>query len=160
MLLMSAVASLIMGMALPTVACYVIVASLCAPPLINAGVLPIAAHFFAFYFGLISNITPPVALTAFVAAGIAKSSPMKTACVATKLGVAGFIVPFMFVFDPSILLQGTPVAIVLGLVRCTVVVLSVAVMIGGFWAGRKMPLLLRLLILAADVLILDRKSVV
>lgn len=153
MLLMSAVASLIMGMALPTVACYVIVASLCAPPLINAGVLPIAAHFFAFYFGLISNITPPVALTAFVAAGIAKSSPMKTACVATKLGVAGFIVPFMFVFDPSILLQGTPVAIVLGLVRCTVVVLSVAVMIGGFWAGRKMPLLLRLLILAADVLI-------
>ena len=94
-----------------------------------------------------------MALTAFVAAGIAKSSPMKTACVATKLGVAGFIVPFMFVFDPSILLQGTPVAIVLGLVRCTVVVLSVAVMIGGFWAGRKMPLLLRLLILAADVLI-------
>lgn len=153
MLLMSAVASLIMGMALPTVACYVIVASLCAPPLINAGVAPIAAHFFAFYFGLISNITPPVALTAFVAAGIAKSNPIRTACVATKLGIAGFIVPFMFVFDPAIVLQGSTIQIIAGLVRCTVVVLSVAVMVGGFWSGHKMPMLLRGLILIADILI-------
>ena len=153
MLIMSAIASLIMGMALPTVACYVIVASLCAPPLISAGVAPIAAHFFAFYFGLISNITPPVALTAFVAAGIAKSNPMKTACVATKLGIAGFIVPFMFVFDPSILLQGTVMEIVFGLIRCTVVVLSIAVLIGGYWMNRKLPLLCKVLILVADILI-------
>ncbi len=153
MLLLSAVASLIMGMALPTVACYVIVASLCAPPLIKAGIMPIAAHFFAFYFGLISNITPPVALTAFVAAGIAKAKPIKTACVATKLGIAGFIVPFMFVFDPSILLQGTPIAIVLGILRCTVVVLTIAVLIGGYINGHKIPLYVRLIMLAADVLI-------
>lgn len=153
MLIMSAISSLIMGMALPTVACYVIVASLCAPPLISAGVPAIAAHFFAFYFGLISNITPPVALTAFVAAGIAKSNPLKTACVATKLGIAGFIVPFMFVFDPSILLQGTAIEIVFGLARCTVVVLSVAVLIGGYWANNKLPIISRILILAADILI-------
>lgn len=153
MLIMSAIASLIMGMALPTVACYVIVASLCAPPLINAGVLPIAAHFFAFYFGLISNITPPVALTAFVAAGIAKSNPIKTACVATRLGIAGFIVPFMFVFDPSILLQGSTFDIVVGLIRCTVVVLSVAVLIGGYWKNRPLPLLSKILILVSVVLI-------
>lgn len=153
MLIMSAISSLIMGMALPTVACYVIVASLCAPPLISAGVPAIAAHFFAFYFGLISNITPPVALTAFVAAGIAKSNPLKTACVATKLGIAGFIVPFMFVFDPSILLQGTAIEILFGLTRCTVVVLSVAVLIGGYWANNKLPILSRVLILAADILI-------
>lgn len=153
MLIMSAIASLIMGMALPTVACYVIVASLCAPPLISAGVLPIAAHFFAFYFGLVSNITPPVALTAFVAAGIAKSDPIKTACVATRLGIAGFIVPFMFVFDPAILLQGTPIQIVCGLTRCTVVILSVAVVIGGYWNNRKMPTLSRILISASTAMI-------
>ncbi len=153
MLIMSAIASLIMGMALPTVACYVIVASLCAPPLISAGVPAIAAHFFAFYFGLISNITPPVALTAFVAAGIAEANPIKTACHATRLGIAGFIVPFMFVYDPSILLQGTLVENVYGIFRCTVVVLSIAVMIGGYWKNHKMPILSRALILVSAVLI-------
>ena len=153
MLIMAAIASLIMGMALPTVACYVIVASLCAPPLISAGVPPIAAHFFAFYFGLISNITPPVALTAFVAAGIAEANPIKTACQATKLGIAGFIVPFMFVYDSSILLQGTALQNVYGIFRCTVMILSVAVMIGGYWANHRIPLVSRIAILVADVMI-------
>ena len=148
MLLMAAIASLIMGMALPTVACYIIVATMVAPSLINAGLDPFSAHFFAFYFGMISNITPPVALTAFVAAGIAKASPLKTATVATRLGVAGFILPFLFCWDPGVLLQGTGFEIVVALIRSTFVIVTTAFIVGGHVFEMRIPTFLRLLMLA------------
>jgi len=153
MLIMAAIASLIMGMALPTVACYIIVAALAVPPLVSAGVNPISAHIFAFYFGLISNITPPVALTAFVAAGIAEASPIKTAATATKLGIAGFVVPFMIVFDPSIVLQGTVSEIAIGLLNVVFVSTTLAVAFGGYWNNLKVNIVERAVMIGSSILI-------
>lgn len=100
-------ASLILGMGLPTTAAYVMVAALGVPALVEMGVLPLAAHLFAFYFACMSTITPPVAIAAYAGAGIAGSSPFKTGWEAVKLASAGFIVPYMFVYGPQLLLVGT-----------------------------------------------------
>lgn len=109
-LLLSAVTCIILGMGMPTTAVYIVAATMAAPALIKIGVLPIAAHLFAFYFGNISNITPPVALAAFTGAGIAGANPNQVGWTAVRLGAAAFIVPFMFVYAPELLMQrGTPV---------------------------------------------------
>lgn len=100
-------ASIILGMGMPTVGCYIILAILVVPVLVNSGVNLIAAHFFVFYFGVISNITPPVAIAAYVAAGIAGAKPMATAIRACTYGITGLIVPYLFVLSPALLLQGS-----------------------------------------------------
>lgn len=105
MLILTMIASIILGMGLPTSAAYIILAVLTAPALINLGTPPLAAHFFIFFFGCISTITPPVALSAYAAAGIAGSNPMKTGFTAFRLGLVGFIVPFIAIYRPAILLQ-------------------------------------------------------
>ena len=106
-LVLTAMGSLILGMGLPTTAAYIVLAALGAPALVELGVPLIAAHLFIFYFGCISNVTPPVALAAYAGAGIAGAAPMLTAGTASVLASAGFIVPFMFVYGPAILLQGS-----------------------------------------------------
>lgn len=106
LLMATAVVSLIMGMGLPGIAIYFMQVTLIVPALVEFGILPISAHFFIFYFGVFSLITPPVAVAAIAAAGIAKASPMKTGIEATKLGAIAFIVPFLFVYSPSLLAQG------------------------------------------------------
>lgn len=98
---------IILGMGIPTTATYCIMASTCAPILIQLGVDRIAAHFFVFYFGIVADITPPVALAAYAGAAIAKSSPMKTGVNATKLAIAGFLVPYIFGFNSAVLLIDT-----------------------------------------------------
>jgi len=107
LLLFAAGASFILGMGTTSVPCYLVVALLVAPALINGGVLPIAAHLFAFWFGIVSFITPPVCITSFVAAGIADSHPMKTGVSSMRLGVATFLIPFVMCFNPSFVLQGS-----------------------------------------------------
>lgn len=106
-LLLTALASVVLGMGLPTTAAYVVLAALSAPALESLGVPLLAAHLFVFYFGCMSNVTPPVALAAFAAAGVAGSEAMKTAFTALMLASAGFIVPFMFVYGPPLLLDGS-----------------------------------------------------
>lgn len=101
------VASLLLGMGVPTTAQYIIISALVCPALVQMGVLPIAAHLFVLYFGTRADITPPVALAAYAAAGIARSNPMKTGVTAFLLGLAGYIIPYMFVFNPGIVLQGS-----------------------------------------------------
>lgn len=96
--------SLVLGMGVPTTANYIIQATISAPALIALGVPKIAAHMFVFYFGIVADITPPVALAAFAGAGIAGSSPMKTGFTATRLGIAAYIVPYMFVLNPILVL--------------------------------------------------------
>lgn len=103
---LAAVASLILGMGMPTVACYLLLAALVAPAMIEFGVLPIAAHMFVFYFGIISAITPPVAIAAFVGAGIAKCSPMKVGITSCILALPVFFIPFVFVYNPALLMVG------------------------------------------------------
>ena len=104
---LAAVSSLILGMGMPTVACYLLLAALVAPAMIDFGVLPIAAHMFVFYFGIISAITPPVAIAAFVGAGIAKCSPMKVGVTSCILALPVFFVPFVFVYQPALMMVGT-----------------------------------------------------
>lgn len=100
------VACTIIGSGIPTTATYIILAAIAAPALIQMGIPPLAAHMFIFYFGVIADITPPDALAAYAAAGIAKTDPFATGWTATRLALAGIIVPYVFVYSPTILLQG------------------------------------------------------
>jgi len=112
LLILTMISSLILGMGLTTTACYIILAVLVGPALIKMGVSAMAAHLFILYFGVISAITPPVALAAYAAAGIANSSPIKTGYSALRIGVAGFILPYLFIFRPALILEGSPVTII------------------------------------------------
>jgi TRAP transporter 4TM/12TM fusion protein len=115
-LLLTAMGSIVLGMGLPTTAAYVVLAALGAPALIQLEVPVLAAHLFIFYFGCISNVTPPVSLAAYAASGIAGSPPLRTAWTAMVLAFAGFLVPFMFVYGPPLLLVGSAgeIALVVG----------------------------------------------
>ncbi|MEO0728957.1 MAG: TRAP transporter permease [Pseudomonadota bacterium] len=106
LLSLTGVSAIILGMGITTTAVYITVAALIVPALIKAGIEPIAAHMFAFYFGVVSTITPPVALAAFAAAAIAKTGPMATAVESTRVGIAKYLVPLAFAYNPSLLLVG------------------------------------------------------
>jgi TRAP transporter 4TM/12TM fusion protein len=105
-LMLTMVAGMILGMGIPTTPAYIIMTALLVPAIVKLGVIVPAAHMFAFYFAILSAITPPVALAVFAAAGIAKSDMWKTGWLAVKIGAAGFIVPYMFVYEPSLLMIG------------------------------------------------------
>lgn len=110
-LVFTMICCIVLGMGVPTTANYCIMASTCAPILMQLGIDPICAHFFVFYFGIAADITPPVALAAYAGSAIAKSRPMATALNATKLGIATFLVPYIFAFSPTLLLVGTDVTV-------------------------------------------------
>ncbi|HYD95848.1 MAG TPA: TRAP transporter permease [Noviherbaspirillum sp.] len=105
-LLLTMIVCLILGMGIPTIPNYIITSSIAAPALLKLGVPLIVSHMFVFYFGIMADLTPPVALAAFAAASIAKESPMKIGIKATHIAVAGFVIPYMAVYDPALMLQG------------------------------------------------------
>jgi TRAP transporter 4TM/12TM fusion protein len=107
LLLISAVLCIVLGMGMPTVGVYILLAILVAPSLVEVGVSPLAAHMFILYLGMMSLITPPVAVAAFFAASIAKAPPMATGWTCMRFGWTAYVVPFLFVFSPSLLLQGS-----------------------------------------------------
>jgi TRAP transporter 4TM/12TM fusion protein len=104
-LIMAMVASLVLGMGLPTTANYIVCSTIVAPALIGMNVLPLAAHMFVFYFGIMADLTPPVCLAAFTGAGIAGAQPGKTGLTATKIALVAYFIPYSFVYTPMILLQ-------------------------------------------------------
>jgi TRAP transporter 4TM/12TM fusion protein len=106
LLLISAVIAVLLGLGLPTVGVYVLMATLVAPALVKTGVTPMAAHMFVMYFGMMSMVTPPIALAAYAAANIAQCDPDRTGWMATRVGWAAYLVPFLFVYDPPLLMQG------------------------------------------------------
>jgi TRAP transporter 4TM/12TM fusion protein len=106
LLVLTAIVSIILGMGMPTTAVYVLLAVLVAPGLAKLGILPIAAHLFIFYFGMLSMVTPPVCMASYAAASIGKTDPVKTGWQAMRLCSIAYIVPFLFVFSPSLLLVG------------------------------------------------------
>ena len=112
MLLAGAATSFVLGMGMTVTACYIFLSILLAPALIQAGLNPIASHLFILYWGMLSYITPPVALAAITAANIAGSKPMRTGFYAMRLGVTLFLLPFIFVYDPALIMEGTWLAIV------------------------------------------------
>jgi TRAP transporter 4TM/12TM fusion protein len=131
-LVLTMVSSLILGMGVPTIPTYIITSTMAAPALSTFGVKPLVAHMFVFYFGLLADLTPPVALAAFAGAGIAKADPTKTGFSAVRLALAGFVVPFIFVYDNSLLLLNTtlPGAIYITLTAMAGIVLLGAGAIG------------------------------
>ncbi|MEO8847471.1 MAG: TRAP transporter large permease subunit, partial [Casimicrobiaceae bacterium] len=104
-LLMTMFVCLILGMGIPTIPNYIITSAIAAPALLKLGVPLIVSHMFVFYFGIMADLTPPVALAAFAAASIAKASPMRIGWKATHIAIAGFVIPFMAVYDPALMLQ-------------------------------------------------------
>src|SRR5699024_6622130 len=104
-LILVMITCIVLSMGLPSTALYIVVAVTAAPALVKAGVNPVAAHFFVFWFGALSNVTPPVALAAYTAAGIAGGNPMKTSWTALKLCLPGFIIPFMIAYNPIMVMQ-------------------------------------------------------
>ncbi len=131
-LIITMVTAIFLGMGLPTVAAYIIQAALIVPALVTLGVPLLAAHLFAFYFAIISAVTPPVALAAYAAAGIAHSDVSKTGWAAFKLALAGFIIPFMFVYGPALLLNGTLGEIILAAVGALIGIFALAAAVEGY----------------------------
>lgn len=109
-LVMAMVACLVLGMGLPTTANYIVCSTIIAPALIGMKILPLAAHLFVFYFGIMADLTPPVCLAAFTGAGIAGASPAKTGFTATKIALASYLLPYAFVYNPMLLLQNIDIA--------------------------------------------------
>ncbi|MFM8991191.1 MAG: TRAP transporter large permease subunit, partial [Alphaproteobacteria bacterium] len=123
-------------------------ASVVAPGLAQMGVPPLTAHLFIFYYAVISAITPPVALASFAAAGMANADPWKTSFIALKLGLATFIVPFMFFFGPELLMRGEWPAILQVLLSASAGVWVLAASTEGWYAGRALPMGARVLLFA------------
>ena len=153
-LVLTMLCCIILGMGVPTTANYCIMAATCAPILMNPaiGVEAMAAHFFVFYFGIVADITPPVALAAYAGSAIAKAPPMKTAINATKLAIAAFIVPYIFAMNPAMLLVNvsSPFQVVQIVISALIGLFGVAAALNGF-LYRKINPLFRLLLIAGGL---------
>jgi len=129
--------AILLGMGMPTTAAYAVAASVVAPGLTNLGIPPLTAHFFVFYFAVVSSITPPVALASYAAAGISGANPMATSVASFKIGITAFVVPFMFFYNSALLMDGTwPEIIRAGITATVGVFLLSAAVQGWFWGGR------------------------
>jgi TRAP transporter 4TM/12TM fusion protein len=130
---------IVLGMGVPTTANYCIMAATCAPILVQMGVPVIAAHFFVFYFGIVADLTPPVALAAYAGAAIAQANPMKTALTSTKLAIGAFIVPYVFALNPAMLFIDTSAwEVILICITSLVGMFAVSASLQGYFL-RKMP---------------------
>ncbi|RPJ46733.1 MAG: TRAP transporter permease [Betaproteobacteria bacterium] len=140
-MLFAALVALVLGMGMPTTAAYAIAAAVIAPGLTKIGIPVLVAHMFVFYFAVVSAITPPVALASFAAAGMAQADPWKTSWIALKMGLATFLVPFMFFFSPVLLMQGPWLGIVQATISGAIGVWFLAGSTEGWFGGRlAMPL--------------------
>ncbi|MCQ2498586.1 MAG: TRAP transporter permease [Lachnospiraceae bacterium] len=145
---------IVLGMGVPTTANYCIMAATCAPILIRMGVPALAAHFFVFYFGIVADITPPVALAAYAGSAIAKSNPMKTAFNASRLAIAVFIVPYVFCLSPALLIiDTTPLEVTRIVITSLIGIFGVSAGLEGY-LKREMNILIRLLFIASGVLLI------
>ena len=125
---------IVLGMGVPTTANYCIMAATCAPILIKMGVPALASHFFVFYFGIVADLTPPVALAAYAGAAIARANPMKTAFTATKLAIGAFIVPYVFALNPAMLfINTTPLEVVLICITSVIGIFAVSASLEGYF---------------------------
>jgi TRAP transporter 4TM/12TM fusion protein len=153
-LVFTMIASIILGMGLPTTAKYIILASMAAPAIQKFGVPPIAAHMFILYYGIIADLTPPVALAAYAGAGIAGANAMKTGWTSLRLAIAAFLIPFIFVYNPSLLMINTN-AMEVVFVSATALIgaFCLAVAGVGFWRG-KLNIVERVAVFAAALLLI------
>lgn len=154
-LLLTMVVTVFLGMGLPTTAAYIVTSSVVAPALINMGVPALASHMFIFYFACLSAITPPVAIAAYAAAGIADSNPNTTGFTAFKLGLAAFIVPYMFVYSNALLMMGSSMTVLRATITAVVGTIYFAHAVSG-WLRKKANIAVRFLVLAGSLLLIDQ----
>ena len=152
-LLLAMIASLLLGMGLPTSAAYIVLAVLVAPALVDMGVSKLAAHLFLLYFGALSTITPPVALSTFAAAGISGAGVWETGRDALKLASTGFIIPFIFAYDNSLLLQGSGIGIFLAIITAVAGCFVLAMAVSG-WMIKNLHIVSRVLLAGAAILLI------
>lgn len=161
-LVLTMIVAIILGLGLPTSACYVITASICAPILVKVGLSPFLAHFFVFYYSCLSTVTPPIALAAYVAAGIANANTDKVGWAAFRLALAGFIVPFFFIYSPAMVLMG-PDGAMLGASALSIIIAVISGLAGTWFLAAsvegfliiKYPFWLRAPIFVAALLLID-----
>lgn len=155
-LFLTMICCIILGMGVPTTANYCIMAATCAPILVRMGVPAIAAHFFVFYFGIVADLTPPVALASYAGAAIAQSNPMKTAIVSTKLAIAAFIVPYAFALNPVMLFVGVegPMQVVLIVITSLIGIFAVSAALEGYLFTNMNPIQ-RILSAVGGLLLID-----
>ena len=154
LLVLTAAMGIVLGLGLPTVGVYIIMATLIAPALVKVGIAPMAAHMFVLYFGIMSMVTPPVALAAFAAANIAGADVDKTGWTATRIGWAAYIVPFLFVFSPSLLMHGDPLVIAWAVITAALGVWMGTIGVVGHFSAQIAPALRALFIVAGLLLLI------
>lgn len=152
-LILSMCVCIVLGMGLPTTPAYIIAAAVVAPVLVQMGIAPMQAHLFVFYFACIAVITPPVALASFTAAGIAGAPPMKVSWTGVKLGIAAFLIPFFFAFNPALIGQGAALQVAGAAVTALVGVYFLACGVHGYFLGRINVLIRAPLVAGACLLI-------
>ena len=151
LMILTMIAGVILGMGLPTSGVYIILAVLAAPALIELGVPALSAHMFVFYFGVIAAITPPVALASYAGAGIAGADANRTGWKAVKIGLAGFLLPYMFILRPSILGQGTPFEVIWTTVMA---IIALSALVGAMYAMPSENKLVRILLAVSAIAML------
>jgi TRAP transporter 4TM/12TM fusion protein len=149
-LVMTALVALVLGMGMPTTAVYVIVALTLAPAITKLGFLPLAAHLFVFYWAMLSMITPPICIAAYAGAAIAGTSPMRTGYACMRLGIIAYVVPFVFVFDPLLLLEGPPSLVTLAIATAVVGTIAIGIAMVGYFV-RPMGWIQRLFLLVGGI---------
>ena len=153
-LILTMIAGIVLGMGMPTTPAYIVMTALLVPAIIKLGVIPPAAHMFAFYFAVLSAITPPVALAVYAAAGLAKSDLWASGWAAVKIGAAGFIVPFMVVYEPALMMIGTWPAILGAFVTASTGILLFAAGLHGYFITRT-NLWQRMMLIIAGLMLID-----
>ncbi|MEM6390707.1 MAG: TRAP transporter fused permease subunit, partial [Pseudomonadota bacterium] len=141
--------AILLGMGMPTTAAYAVAASVVAPGLIQLGIPALTAHFFVFYFAVVSAITPPVALASYAAAGISGANPMATSVTSFKVGISAFVVPFMFFYHSAILMDGNWFEITQAAATAILGVFFLSSSVQGWWAGKAVGLPIRAALMAA-----------
>lgn len=159
LLVITMIAAIILGMGLPSSACYLVLAALVAPAIIQLGVLPMAAHLFVFYYGIISNVTPPVAMAAYAAAGIADCNPSRCGFQAFRLSIAGFLLPFFFVYNNVLLFNGSAFAILAAFAGAVVGIYCLACSMQGYIWNAPITIWGRAVMFAAAILLIDSAAV-
>jgi TRAP transporter 4TM/12TM fusion protein len=154
-LVFTMIASLVLGMGIPTTATYIVLATMAAPALEKLGVVPIAAHLFVFYFGVVADITPPVALAVYAGAAIANSNPWQTAIESVKLALGAFLVPYIFVLSPVlVLVEATPLLVLQMVLTSVMGMVALSAGVTGFWNVRLFPVE-RVALVAGGLLLVD-----
>ncbi len=147
--------SILLGMGMPTTAAYAVAASVVAPGLVQLGIPLLTAHFFVFYFAVVSAITPPVALASYAAAGISGANPMETSVASFKIGISAFVVPFMFFYNGAILMDGTWFEVIRAGITATFGVFLLSAGIQGWFMGARAVWFLRVALVIAALFMIE-----